>query len=63
MGLFPGLKCFIAAVFGGIGNIAGAVLGGFLLGFGRDYVSGFLAGFGRLSRCFRFCFADFDASV
>ncbi|MGE5380894.1 MAG: branched-chain amino acid ABC transporter permease, partial [Methylocystaceae bacterium] len=32
MGIFPGLKCFIAAVLGGIGNISGAVLGGFLLG-------------------------------
>jgi len=33
MGVTPGLKCFIAAVIGGIGNITGAVLGGFLLGF------------------------------
>jgi branched-chain amino acid transport system permease protein len=33
MGMIPGLKCFIAAVIGGIGNIAGAVLGGLLLGF------------------------------
>ena len=33
MGIMPGLKCFIAAVIGGIGNISGAVLGGFLLGF------------------------------
>ncbi|MCL1836952.1 MAG: branched-chain amino acid ABC transporter permease [Treponema sp.] len=33
MGVIPGLKCFIAAVIGGIGNIAGAVLGGLLLGF------------------------------
>ncbi|MBL8967133.1 MAG: branched-chain amino acid ABC transporter permease, partial [Spirochaetaceae bacterium] len=33
MGIMPGLKCFIAAVIGGIGNIFGAVLGGFLLGF------------------------------
>ena len=33
MGLMPGLKCFIAAVIGGIGNISGAVLGGMLLGF------------------------------
>jgi branched-chain amino acid transport system permease protein len=32
MGIMPGLKCFIAAVIGGIGNIQGAVLGGFLLG-------------------------------
>ena len=32
MGMIPGLKCFIAAVIGGIGNISGAVLGGLLLG-------------------------------
>lgn len=35
MGLMPGLKCFIAAVIGGIGNIRGAVLGGFILGVGE----------------------------
>lgn len=33
VGAMPGIKCFIAAVLGGIGNTAGAVLGGFLLGF------------------------------
>jgi len=32
MGLMPGLKCFIAAVIGGIGDIKGAVIGGFILG-------------------------------
>lgn len=32
MGVMPGLKCFIAAVIGGIGSIQGAMLGGFLLG-------------------------------
>lgn len=32
MGIFPGLKCFIAAVLGGIGNITGAVVGGFIIG-------------------------------
>ncbi len=32
MGVMPGLKCFIAAVIGGIGNIKGAVVGGFILG-------------------------------
>jgi branched-chain amino acid transport system permease protein len=32
MGVTPGLKCFIAAVVGGIGDIRGAVIGGFILG-------------------------------
>jgi len=32
MGFLPGLKAFTAAVFGGIGNLAGAMVGGILLG-------------------------------
>lgn len=32
MGFFPGIKAFTAAVLGGIGNIPGAMLGGFILG-------------------------------
>ena len=32
MGFLMGIKAFTAAVLGGIGNVAGAVLGGFLLG-------------------------------
>ena len=33
MGGIPGFKAFIAAVFGGIGSIQGAVIGGLILGF------------------------------
>ncbi len=32
MGILPGLKAFIAAVLGGIGNVPGAVLGAFIMG-------------------------------
>jgi len=32
MGVIPGLKAFVAAVLGGIGNVAGAALGGMILG-------------------------------
>jgi branched-chain amino acid transport system permease protein len=32
MGFLPGIKAFTAAVLGGIGNIAGAMLGGLTLG-------------------------------
>jgi branched-chain amino acid transport system permease protein len=42
MGVMPGLKCFIAAVIGGIGNIGGAVLGGFLLGMMEILIVAFL---------------------
>lgn len=42
MGVMPGLKCFIAAVIGGIGDIKGAVLGGFILGVGEILLVAFL---------------------
>lgn len=42
-GSMPGIKAFVAAVFGGIGSIPGAFLGGILLGiietFGKAYIS------------------------
>jgi branched-chain amino acid transport system permease protein len=41
MGLMPGLKAFVAAVLGGIGNVPGAMLGGLLLGLAEQLVSGY----------------------
>ena len=32
MGFVPGVKAFAAAVLGGIGNITGAMIGGFIIG-------------------------------
>lgn len=37
-GLIPGVKAFVAAVLGGIGNIAGAVLGGLIMGVAEGLV-------------------------
>ena len=42
MGFLPGLKAFTAAVFGGIGNLAGAVVGGILLGLIESIGSGYI---------------------
>jgi len=39
-GIALGLKAFVAAVLGGIGNIAGAVLGGLLMGLSESFVGG-----------------------
>jgi len=41
MGLMPGLKAFVAAVFGGIGNVPGAMLGGIVLGLAEEMVAGY----------------------
>jgi len=41
MGVMPGIKAFVAAVLGGIGNIPGAALGGVLLGVIETLVVGY----------------------
>lgn len=41
MGVLPGLKAFVAAVLGGIGNIPGAALGGMIIGVTETLVAGY----------------------
>ena len=43
MGTLTGLKAFVAAVLGGIGNVPGAVLGGLLIGLAEQLVAGYLS--------------------
>ncbi|MBI3074018.1 MAG: branched-chain amino acid ABC transporter permease [Deltaproteobacteria bacterium] len=42
MGVYPGLKAFVAAVLGGIGSIYGAMLGGLLIGVAETFVAAYL---------------------
>jgi branched-chain amino acid transport system permease protein len=42
MGFIPLLKAFVAAVIGGFGSLAGAVLGAYVLGFAEIFLVGFL---------------------
>lgn len=43
MGILPGLKAFVAAVLGGIGNLPGAALGGVIIGITETLVSGYIS--------------------
>ncbi len=46
MGIMPGLKAFVAAVLGGIGNIPGAALGALIIGVVETFIAGtFLSGY------------------
>lgn len=51
-GAMPGLKAFVAAVFGGIGSIPGAVVGAFIIGICENIIKG--AGFTTFSDAFTF---------
>ena len=51
-GSLPGLKCFVAAVLGGIGSIPGAMIGGFILGIGETFLVAL--GFSTFSDAFTF---------
>lgn len=41
MGVMPGLKCFVAAVLGGVGNVVGAVVGALFLGLSEEFLVGY----------------------
>ena len=56
MGVMPGLKSFIAAVVGGIGNIRGAVIGGFILGLSEILIVAFLPELSGYRDAFAFVF-------
>jgi branched-chain amino acid transport system permease protein len=43
MGVMPGLKAFVAAVLGGIGDVTGAVLGAMILGLAEELLVGYWA--------------------
>jgi branched-chain amino acid transport system permease protein len=40
MGILPGIKAFVAAVLGGVGNLPGAAVGGLILGIVETFVAG-----------------------
>ena len=51
-GTLPGLKCFVAAVIGGIGSVPGAVVGGFIIGICETFMVAF--GWSTYSDAFTF---------
>ena len=53
-GAMPGLKAFVAAVFGGIGSIPGAVIGAFIIGICENIIKSFGEGWTVFSDAFTF---------
>jgi branched-chain amino acid transport system permease protein len=43
MGIMSGLKAFVAAVLGGIGNVPGALIGGLIIGIAEVFTVGYLS--------------------
>jgi len=46
MGILPGLKAFIAAVLGGIGNVPGAMIGSYIMGISETFATAYKSLFG-----------------
>jgi branched-chain amino acid transport system permease protein len=59
LGIMPGWRAFTAAVIGGIGNIVGAMLGGFLLGLAEILIVAFLPGLSGFRDAFIFAILIF----
>jgi branched-chain amino acid transport system permease protein len=57
MGLYVGLKAFVAAVIGGIGNVPGAVVGALALGLCEEFVVGYTSSSWRDAVAFGFLIA------
>ncbi len=53
-GAMPGLKAFVAAVFGGIGSIPGAVIGAFIIGICENIIKGLGSNWTVFSDAFTF---------
>lgn len=56
IGAMPGMKCFVSAVIGGIGNVKGAVVGGLLLGLVEVMMVAFFPALTSYRDAFAFCF-------
>ncbi|MGI6725031.1 MAG: branched-chain amino acid ABC transporter permease [Christensenellales bacterium] len=57
VGAMPGLKAFVAAVFGGIGSIPGAMIGAFLIGISENLIKAL--GYSTFSDAFTFALLIF----